>query len=288
MMEKRKYYFLIKVGYAVVKISSDSMGLLEPLKRRFRNFSTTQHPSIYLSVDLFTDPRYQLQVMPSCARIKFSQKKYFSYYFTNSGSKEYSYCYFVDVPKKRVLVFCKKINYVDILTVVEKAFNFILPYENGVMIHGAAIEYKSKGYVFFGPSGSGKTTIASSLRAGRIFNDDTSLIKIFKSSAILYRVPFRREHILNLNNTRTKVKLKAMFLIVKSKINRVVKMDHKTAIKELLKNNSMPINYKNGHFQKSSYHMKLYNNAKKLYTNVLISKLYFRKKGDFWDMLRKG
>lgn len=70
----------------------------------------------------------------------------------------------------------------------------ILPIYSGLIMHGACIEYKNKGYMFVAPSGTGKTTHINlwlkHLRGVRVINGDKPIIRLIDNKPVIFGTPW--------------------------------------------------------------------------------------------------
>lgn len=101
-----------------------------------------------------------------------------------------------------------------------KIADAMLAYDT-VLIHGAVISTKNKGYMFSAPQGVGKTTRAilwyNNIPGSRIINGDKPLVKICDEGVFAYGTPWCGKERTNCN---TVVPLKAIFLIERADEDR--------------------------------------------------------------------
>lgn len=105
------------------------------------------------------------------------------------------------------------------LKLLQVVFQQMMPWKNGFMMHGAAIEYKGEGIIFSGFSGSGKSTQARLWRKYRdaiVINGDSPIIINNSDGPKLYGVPWCGSSGESVNR---KVPFKAVVLVKQSKKN---------------------------------------------------------------------
>ncbi len=97
----------------------------------------------------------------------------------------------------------------------------LLIHNNGLLLHGSAVQKDDRGVLFLGPSRSGKSTVTRLCRPDICFSDDGVIIRKEGSDVFAYRSPFRQIHDPLVNSTIMKGKIQKIFLLKKSRQHRV-------------------------------------------------------------------
>jgi hypothetical protein len=97
----------------------------------------------------------------------------------------------------------------------------LLIHNNGLLLHGSAVQKEGRGILFLGPSGAGKTTVTRLCQPDICFSDDGVIIRKEGARVFAYRSPFRQIH--NMPDKRTMVKgeVQKIFLLEKNRNHRV-------------------------------------------------------------------
>lgn len=95
--------------------------------------------------------------------------------------------------------------------VVMSAFAFAALRKNILLLHGSSYERDNHAYIYFGRSGSGKSTIIRKTDRKSILSDDTAVVKKIGKFLYVYRSPFDKKKLLNLESRRAPLK-KILFL----------------------------------------------------------------------------
>jgi hypothetical protein len=109
-------------------------------------------------------------------------------------------------------------------------------YKGGVVLHGAAVEYSGKGFIFTGISGAGKTTQAhlwQKYRNALIINGDCPAIRITDGIASLYGTPWCGTSGESINR---RVHLSAVVVVKKGDTNSISELNGNSAFLALLAN----------------------------------------------------
>lgn len=119
-------------------------------------------------------------------------------------------------------------------SVGEVIFRTTILFNQGIVIHAAAIEYEGKGVVFSAPSGTGKSTQANlwvKHKGARILNGDRPCLRISKSSIDVYGTPWSGTSKLFLNQ---KAPLAAIIMLEQSKTNELCQLSAADALRMLV------------------------------------------------------
>ena len=110
-----------------------------------------------------------------------------------------------------------------------------LPDFDKFVVHGTAISYKDKAYLFIAPSGTGKTTHAKlwqkNLEGVEIINGDKPIVSIENGETHIYGSPWSGTE---RYNTNTKVKLDSIIVLKQNKEDRIIEIDSSELFDELL------------------------------------------------------
>ena len=128
----------------------------------------------------------------------------------------------------------KQDEYLEIISIHGK-IAIKLPEFGKFIIHGAAISYKDKGYLFLAPSGTGKTTHInlwkSNLDGVEIINGDKPIISLENDKTYVYGTPWSGSERFNTNK---RVKLQSIILLKRGGKDEIVEIDKQEVLKELL------------------------------------------------------
>ncbi len=127
-------------------------------------------------------------------------------------------------------------------TLGEIAFRNRILRHNGLVIHGAAIEYEGKGLIFSGPSGMGKTTQANLWRKYKgavMINHDRPAIRVIQGGPRVYGTLWNGASRKCTNKTAD---LSAIVLLEQSKENDIMKLTGEETLKKLMPRSFLPYN----------------------------------------------
>jgi hypothetical protein len=115
------------------------------------------------------------------------------YSFTNNGIHlaRPGYTGFIDLTSHRADLEISLSTPVEAVDYFLRVVYALLIFEaSGIMMHGAGILHKGKGYLFFGQSGSGKTTVSKASVDDIVLNDDLVVILPQDHDWMMYATPF--------------------------------------------------------------------------------------------------
>lgn len=122
----------------------------------------------------------------------------------------------------------------EVLSIHRKISKRICDFEKFI-IHGAAISYKNKGYLFVAPSETGKTTHIrlwqKNLDGVCIVNGDKPIISIEDDGTYIYGSPWSGTE---RYNTNTKVKLDSIVILKQAQIDRIIEINQNEFFDEVL------------------------------------------------------
>lgn len=149
---------------------------------------------------------------------------------------------------------------------------------NGMLIHGAAIESDRRGYLFYGPSETGKTTISRiSAQAGkRILTDELTAVRRIDGRYIIFGTPFWGEF--QGESTADGIELSAMVRPIKSDCPAVKSSGPADAAHGLLKT---IVNFS----ADAESNCRALDAVADLTSSVGSHRLFFSRTGDFWPEL---
>lgn len=118
-----------------------------------------------------------------------------------------------------------------------------LPLYNGFLIHGAAIAYKNKAYIFIAPSGTGKTTHikywAKHINDLIIINGDKPIVRNINNQNYVYGSPWSGKEGLNSN---VSIPLDSIIILKRGLTDEIKEVDPKEYINDILRQVYIPAN----------------------------------------------
>lgn len=111
--------------------------------------------------------------------------------------------------------------YTEYLETYRKICEYILENRDGILMHGAVIEFEGCGYMFTAPSGTGKTTHIRQWHKAygnkvRVVNGDKPILRFVDGEFIAYGTPWcGKEHY----NRNTRVPLKGIVMVTRGEEN---------------------------------------------------------------------
>lgn len=130
---------------------------------------------------------------------------------------------------------CEEYNHYDLQWLIYP-FECRMLYLGGIVLHGAAIEYKAQGIIFSGVSGAGKSTQAhlwQYYREALILNGDAPAIHDMDGIPRVYGTPWCGSSEEAINRS---IPLKAVILVKKGEVNKIRKLDEREAVLALFSN----------------------------------------------------
>lgn len=127
-------------------------------------------------------------------------------------------------------------------TLGEIAFRNRILRHNGLVIHGAAIEYEGKGLIFSGPSGMGKTTQANLWRKYKgavMINHDRPAIRVIRGESRVYGTLWNGASSKCTNKTAG---LTSIVLLEQAKENNIIKLTGEETLKKIMPRCFLPYN----------------------------------------------
>lgn len=135
------------------------------------------------------------------------------------------------------------LHYIEFLEIYREICNFIVE-RDGILMHGAVIEFDSNAYMFTAPSGTGKTTHIKLWKKlygtrVRIINGDKPIIRLINGEYFAYGTPWcGKEHF----NRNAKAPLKGIVLLSRAPENSVESVSGSEFNPFLIKQVYMPKN----------------------------------------------
>lgn len=172
-------------------------------------------------------------------------KNFFKDYLYHSLNKKYDFVIQITDEELKQEALTKKIEEIDSKS-MEQLFIFenwailrvltnkLIDY-NVLLMHGSAISYKNKAYIFIAPSGTGKSTHTKLWKDNlknkiKVINDDKPFIKLDDEDTYAYGSPWSGKH--NLNNN-IKRKLGGICFLVRGETNSIERINDSESIEYL-------------------------------------------------------
>lgn len=215
-MSKKKFQInllIAEIPFRVVFLKADE-AIQKKINKHYENFITAgafksksaKQKEIEIKIDLFKRRRTNNK------RVQLPHYRKGTFFWKHEGRFQGR----VSLQKRKAKFTCaKSMLYIDrVLRVV--CFLFIISHK-GVLLHASSILRNNEGYVFFGHQATGKSTIIK-LLDGEILSDDTAILLPSRNKVFIFTSPFDPK-IRGVRNL--KAELKALFLLKKSKVNRI-------------------------------------------------------------------
>lgn len=124
-----------------------------------------------------------------------------------------------------------------------RAIGDILPKYNGFVLHGAAIEYKGKCFIFVAPSGTGKTTHIKMwidyLDELKIINGDKPIIRIIDNVPVVFGTPWMGKEYMGSNDS---CRLDSIVVLKRGDGDYIRKVDKQDYLQDLISKVYIPKN----------------------------------------------
>lgn len=207
--------------------------------------------------------------------------------------------FFFDTESKVVFCFIKESVFPDIFAeifyklklrsprIVRGALNGImlslshlLIQNNGLLLHGAALQKDGKAFLFLGLSGSGKSTVSRLCSPDICFSDDGTIIRKEGDNVYAYSSPFRQ----NISDSRYpasfKGKINKIFLLEKKTRTRVIPMKKNELMNNMLAQMIHFFKYLNRDSACAGFFL-----VKEILDIIPCYKLEFAKNSKIWDYI---
>jgi hypothetical protein len=156
----------------------------------------------------------------------------------------------------------------------------LLIHNNGLLIHGSAVQKDGQGVLFLGPSGSGKSTVARLCRPDVCFSDDGVIIKKEGAHVFAYRSPFRQIHDTPVAGTVVKGEIRKVFLLEKNRHHRVSSIKNTELMCVILMNLIHFFKYLNDETANAGFYL-----TKEILDTLPSQRLEFARTGELWDSI---
>ncbi len=121
------------------------------------------------------------------------------------------------------------------------AFDSVLPYHGGSIIHASCVKYQDKAILFCGPSGMGKSTQArlwEKYRGTYMLSSDAPAVFLDADGAVAHGMPWDgSDHII----TQESGKVAAVICLQQAKENKIYQLDEAAAFEVLMKQGHLPL-----------------------------------------------
>lgn len=145
------------------------------------------------------------------------------------------YTGYYDIANKKGELTCSTSTPVEAIDYFLRVIVAVVAFETqGILVHGAGILHKERGYLFFGQSGSGKTTISKLSVEDIVLNDDLVILMPQNEAWVIYGTPFwNPSQIIPKPNVAS---LEAMYLLKKDELVYIAPFKPSQALAEFLAN----------------------------------------------------
>jgi len=154
----------------------------------------------------------------------------------------------------------------------------LLIHNNGLLIHGSAVQKDGQGVLFLGPSGSGKSTVTRLCRPDVCFSDDGVIIKKEGTRVFAYYSPFRQIHDTYKNTHVEKGEIQKIFLLEKNRQHRVLSIENSELMCVILMNLIHFFKYLNDETANAGFCL-----TKEILDTLPSYRLEFAKTGELWN-----
>ena len=119
----------------------------------------------------------------------------------------------------------------------------VLPNYDGLIAHGACIEYRNKCYMFVAPSGTGKTTHIKlwlkHLNDVKVINGDKPIIRLINNEPIVFGTPYNGKEHMGCNCFS---KLDSIIIVNRSDIDSILEVNINDYIQDIINKIYIPNN----------------------------------------------
>ncbi|MBN1832493.1 MAG: hypothetical protein JW896_10305 [Deltaproteobacteria bacterium] len=154
----------------------------------------------------------------------------------------------------------------------------LLIQNNGLLLHGSAIQKDGQGVLFLGPSGSGKSTATRLCRPDVCFSDDGVIIIKEGAQVFAYRSPFRQIHKTLDKSTIMKGEIHKVFLLKKNRQHRVSSIRNSELMCVILMNLIHFFKYLSDETAKAGFHL-----TKEILDTLPSYRLEFARTEELWN-----
>ena len=130
--------------------------------------------------------------------------------------------------------------FLEVYVLLNKLLPF-LPAHEMLFMHGSAISYNGKAYIFVAPSGTGKSTHRRLWKerfgeAVTVINDDKPFLTFHENKVYLCGTPWRGKHAIGKNMT---VELGGICILSQGKTNEIRQLKPSEAVKQIIKQSNL-------------------------------------------------
>jgi len=153
-----------------------------------------------------------------------------------------------------------------------------LIHNNGLLLHGSAVQKDGQGVLFLGPSGSGKSTVTRLCRPDVCFSDDGVIIRKEGAHVFAYRSPFRQIHDTPVQSAMVKGEIQKVFLLKKNRHHRVSSIRNSELMCMILMNLIHFFKYLSDETANAGFYL-----TKEILDTLPSQRLEFARTGELWD-----
>jgi hypothetical protein len=154
----------------------------------------------------------------------------------------------------------------------------LLIHDNGLLLHGSAVQKDGRGILFLGTSGSGKSTVTRLCRPDVCFSDDGVIIRKEGAQVFAYQSPFRQIHKTLDTSTIKKGEIQKVFLLKKNRHHRVSSIRNSELMCMILMNLIHFFKYLSNETATAGFYL-----TKEILDTLPSQMLEFARTGELWD-----
>jgi hypothetical protein len=280
--------FGIKVGVANVccLIKSKNKDFIDQIKKEYKDFLCVRRPSFILEMnteeakvkdvvvrknDKVVDFLKPAKIVSGKKNKIFITSRYFDGYF-NLKRKTGEF----------VIKIFKGSGLLAFRNVLRLCYSLIFLNKNTVLMHGAGIINKGKGYLFSGPPLSGKSTIAKLSLGKIILNDECVVVRRDEDGVRIYGTPFGGE----LKPVNKSANLCKVFFIEHDRKTYITKLKELDAITKNLFNNFLFMNIIVREEQELT--KKLLKITNYIFMDIPSYELHFNLRDNLWEIINES